>query len=126
MQQHVKIVGALFIIFGILYGIGAVVVFVTGGAIMGIGGTQAPTEEERAGLMLGGGCVTAIGIAIAVLALPNIIVGWGLLKFREWARVFGIVLAILHLPGLGPGTLLGIYALVILFNEQTKPLFIRR
>ncbi|HEX9985938.1 MAG TPA: hypothetical protein VGF69_21940 [Thermoanaerobaculia bacterium] len=126
MQQHVKIIGILFIVFGLLYGIGAAFFFLGGATMMGVGGVAGETQEERGALMLGGGCVSMIGVMLAVLALPNIIAGWGLLKFREWARVLAIILAILHLPHLGPGTLLGIYALVILFNDQTKPLFTRQ
>ena len=37
-----------------------------------------------------------IGGFLAVLALPGIIGGWGLLAQKEWGRVLVIVLGILH------------------------------
>ena len=34
----------------------------------------------------------AILIFLTVLALPNLITGWGLLKFRPWARILALIL----------------------------------
>jgi hypothetical protein len=60
-----------------------------------------------------------IGGFLAVLALPEIIGGWGLLAQKQWARVLVIVLGILHLANFPFGTALGVYTLwVLLSNEQ--------
>ena len=59
--------------------------------------------------------------------LPGIIVefvaGSYLLEFKAWARILAIILGIINLPFFPIGTALGIYTLVIMFNEETKALF---
>jgi hypothetical protein len=45
------------------------------------------------------------------------------LKLASWARIAGIVLAIIHLINIPVGTALGIYALWVLFNKDTERLF---
>jgi hypothetical protein len=59
--------------------------------------------------------------------LPGIIAyavaGFGLFKHKSWARILAIILAILNLILFPIGTALGIYTLVIMFNEETKALF---
>ncbi|MND03296.1 hypothetical protein D3C83_230510 [compost metagenome] len=57
---------------------------------------------------------------LGILAIPSIIAGWGLSQRKSWARILTIILAILSLPQIPVGTAIGIYALVILFNEESK------
>jgi len=60
--------------------------------------------------------------------LPGIIAyalaGYGLLKYKAWARILTIILSILNLIRFPIGTALGIYTLVIMFNEEAKVLFL--
>ena len=69
----------------------------------------------------------AIGVGVAVLitvlSLPQIIGGWGLTRFRPWARILMIVVSILNLFHIPIGTALGVYGLWVLFNDDTKRLF---
>ncbi|KPJ59593.1 MAG: hypothetical protein AMS15_06835 [Planctomycetes bacterium DG_23] len=58
-----------------------------------------------------------------ILSVPEIIGGAYLLKYRNWARILCIVLSILNLPSFPLGTALGVYGLIILFNEKTVTLF---
>jgi hypothetical protein len=58
------------------------------------------------------------------LSIPFFLAGWGLLKFKPWARIFGIVLGVLCLIHIPFGTLVGIYAIVILFRKETEALFV--
>jgi hypothetical protein len=46
-----------------------------------------------------------------------------LLHYQPWARICGIVLAAISLPGMPVGTALGVYELWVLLNAQTAPLF---
>ena len=57
------------------------------------------------------------------MSLPGIVAGVGLLKFRPWARILAIILAIINLFLFPIGTALGIYTLIIMFNDETKALF---
>ena len=53
------------------------------------------------------------------------IAGVGLLYFKAWARIVGIVLSAIALLGFPWGTILGVYGLWVLFNKQTEQLFSR-
>jgi len=58
-------------------------------------------------------CIAAV---IAVFTVCSFLAGWGLLRFRSWARVLAIVMAflvILHIPF---GTALGAYTLWVLLS----------
>jgi len=60
---------------------------------------------------------------LLAFSIPSIICGWGLLKFKRWARLLGIVLAAIAVLKFPIGTAFGVYALWVLFSKQTEPLF---
>jgi hypothetical protein len=60
---------------------------------------------------------------LVVWSLPGIIVGIGLLKRKPWARIGGIVVAVLSLFAVPFGTIFGAYALWVLFSKDTEKLF---
>ena len=117
MQDHIRIIGILWIVFGALSLLAALFLF---GILFGISfipgmGPVAP------------GILRAVGIVVAsflgVIGLPKIIGGLGLLKGREWARILVLVLAFISLFNVPFGTALGIYSLIILFNPEAVKLF---
>ena len=55
-------------------------------------------------------------------SIPSLICGVGLLKFKRWARILGIVLAALTLIHFPFGTAFGVYALYVLFQKGTEAL----
>jgi hypothetical protein len=117
MEHHVKILGILFIVWGILsimFGFLIVFVLVGTGLITG-------DEEVMAFIMVFG-----IGIAaISCLAgLFEIIAGTGLLTGKKWSRVLVIIVAIVNLFDVPMGTALGIYALWVIFKPETQKLLV--
>jgi hypothetical protein len=123
MAQHIRIVGYLFIILGVLGLAAALAVFVIGAGAAAVVGSQAGNDPEAAGAALAsGGCMTAIAALVGILSLPSVLAGWGLLKGRSWARILTIILAILSLPNIPIGTAIGVYALWVMFNDETKRL----
>ena len=120
MEQHVKVLSVLFVILGIL-GIVVAVAFMALGA--GTAATilaQDDSNEAKVGAAWAGGCITFIAALFGIMAIPSIIAGWGLSQRKSWARILTIILAILSLPQFPVGTAIGVYALVILFNDETK------
>jgi hypothetical protein len=111
MEMHVRLVGVLHVVLGLI-GIAAAVcfLFVCGGA----GGIAQPFLG-----VLGG----TLGTVVLVLALPGTIGGIGVLLFREWGRVLMIVVSVLDLFNIPLGTILGVYGLWVLLHRQTMPLF---
>ena len=123
MTTHVKVLGALYIALSALLLFAALFLFFAVGTATGIVGATADSEEAAIALPIIGIAGTALVLFLVVLALPGLLTGWGLLKFQPWARIVGIVLAVLHLINIPFGTVLGIYALWVLLSKETEPLF---
>jgi len=62
-------------------------------------------------------------IFILVLSLPGLIAGFGLLTFKPWARILGIVLCAINLINIPFGTIFGAYGLWVLLNKDTERMF---
>jgi hypothetical protein len=123
MDTHVKVLAILYLVFSALSVLAAVAILLVTGAVTGIVGTAADPADARMAIpfiRLGG---TAVAIYFTALAVPGVVVGVGLLERRPWARVLGIVLAVLSLMHVPFGTALGVYGLWVLFNRETEGLF---
>src|SRR5687767_2373742 len=116
MDQHVKIVAILSIIFGVLMAFLGLALF---GIIAGAG----VASGEQDALIVTGTVGMAVGGLFIILALPAIIGGIGLLKGRNWGRILILIVAALSLLNFPFGTAYGIYAFWVLLNDQTRPLF---
>ncbi|HEY0159545.1 MAG TPA: hypothetical protein VGF28_19820 [Thermoanaerobaculia bacterium] len=122
MEQHIKILSVLFVLFGILGVVVAVAIGIFGASAVGTILLSDTSEEARAASAMIGGCVTIIAILFAALSIPSIIAGWGLSQRKSWARILTIILGVLALPHMPVGTALGIYAVIVMFNDETKTL----
>ena len=123
MASHVKILGILNIIFGAFGAlIGLTVFLILGGvgAFVSASDTSPDSAVAAPILVIVG---TFVCILLLILSLPSIIGGFGLLKFRPWARILTIVLSVLHLLNFPFGTALGIYGLWVLLNKDTERMF---
>jgi hypothetical protein len=67
---------------------------------------------------------TVVGALLAVLAIPGLVAGYGLLARKAWGRVLAIVVGILGLINFPIGTAIGIYALLVLLQEAATDYFI--
>jgi hypothetical protein len=109
MRDHLKILGWLYVGIGGLVLLAAMVV----GTILGM----AAVAEARAALGIVG---FVAAILIAAIALPSLICGWGLLNYKPWARVLGIVLSVVQLANFPVGTAIGGYGLWVLLNDESR------
>jgi len=125
MDQHVKILGVLHIILGGFGVLAAIVVFAVFGGLAGFMGGVC-TEDVNVGAPVLWVLGIGITVIILVLSVPGIIIGIGLMQFRPWARIAGIVLSALDLLHVPFGTAVGIYGLWALLQPQTEALFPRR
>jgi len=116
MKQHVTVVAALNIGFGILKLFAAAVALL---AIVGGGLISGDSEA----IFITGIVGPAVALFLALLALPGIVGGLGLLKGKNWARMLVIILAILDLIDFPIGTLISLYTLWVLLNKETSDLF---
>jgi hypothetical protein len=126
LQSHVKILGILHIVFGamgVLVGLGLLVLF---GGIAGIVGMNAASDDAAIAVPILGGIGGLIFLFTALLSIPGIIAGIGLLSFKPWARILAIVVSILSLLQVPFGTALGFYGIWVLFSRDGQALFERQ
>jgi hypothetical protein len=122
VATHVKVVAALFILAGVLLLAAAVFTPLFLGALAAIIGASHEEGAEVGAAILGFTGI-AMSIVLAVLGLPYLAAGWGLLQLQNWARILGIILAAMALTSFPLGTAFGVYALIILFRKETEALF---
>jgi hypothetical protein len=115
MRQHIDILGWLFIAGGALGIVIAFFLFVILGLTGGLTG-----DMKAAALLTGIGLF--IAILVAIFSVPNLVVGWSLLKRKSWSRIAGLVLGCLGLLSFPFGTALGIYALWVLTKPEAEQL----
>lgn len=120
MEQHIKVLSVLFIIIGILGIVVAVGFTILGASTAATILSADDSNEGRVGAAWAGGCITFVAVLFGIMSIPSIIAGWGLSQRKSWARILTIILAILSLPQFPVGTAIGVYALVILFNDESK------
>ncbi|MGH6914305.1 MAG: hypothetical protein ACREH3_11440 [Geminicoccales bacterium] len=125
MDTHVKVLGVLYIAFSALGVLGALFLMLTLGGAAGIVGVAAPPEDAAIALPIIGITGMALVMMLLALSLPGLVTGWGLLNYKSWARILGLVLAVINLFNIPFGTALGIYALWVLLNKETERLFTR-
>jgi hypothetical protein len=125
MAQHVKILGVLHIVLGALGVLGALAVLLIFGGVSALVAADHSADSVTAIPILGaiGGFVFVV---IMTLSLPGLIIGIGLVQFRPWARVAGIIVSAFDLLGFPFHTALGIYGLWVLLNREAEQLFAPR
>jgi hypothetical protein len=117
LQLHVTILGWLYIVGNAIFLlIGAFVFMLLAGIGVASGDSQAMAILSVVG--------TVVGALLAVLAIPGLVAGYGLLARKAWGRVLAIVVGILGLINFPIGTAIGIYALLVLLQEAATDYFI--
>jgi len=122
MEQHVKVLAILNIVLGILGVITAVCALALFGGIAMLVGADGDADAPMVMAILGSIGVLAFAV-VAVLSVPCIVAGYGLLHHRSWAPIMTIILSAINLTNVPFGTALGVYGLWVVLNKDTKPMF---
>jgi hypothetical protein len=96
MGSHIKILGWLYIIFGIIGLLSAACMAVI---LVGAGLLSQDDMAIRTTSII----AIILGLFLVLVSAPGIIAGWGLLLYHKWARILTIILGILNLPGFPVG-----------------------
>ena len=108
MEQHVKVVGVLYIVSGTMGVIAALICLMILGGAAGIVGIVAQEEPDaRIAVPILGAVGLGLFLFLLLLSAPGIIAGVGLLQLRPWARIVTIILSALNLMNIPIGTLVG-------------------
>lgn len=123
MQTHVKVLGVIYLAFGALMLLAALFLAVTLGGVAGIVGATAEPDDAAIAIPVLGFAGTALAGFLGLFSLPSLITGYGLLNFKPWARIVGIVLSAISLINIPIGTIIGAYGLWVLLSKETEQLF---
>jgi len=117
MERHINLIGILWIVLG-----GLSLVFGLMGFLVLFGISFIPDMGREAPFILR----TVGSVAVfffALLGLPKIIAGIGLLKKKEWGRILTLIVSFISLLNFPLGTAIGIYSIIILVKEESIQYF---
>ena len=123
MQTHVKVLGVVYLAGGACMLLAAMFLFLTMGGVAGIVGATAEPQDAAIAIPILGFVGTALAAFLILFSVPSLITGYGLLNYKPWARVLGIVLSAISLIKIPIGTIIGAYGLWVLLNTETERLF---
>jgi hypothetical protein len=125
MEKHITLVGILNIVYNFFALIGACVFFAIAIGFRYFlellsryhhdGMSEIPPEiMDMIPIIL-----TAIGILILVFSIIGIIGAIGVMKRKEWGRIMMLVISFFNLIHIPLGTVLGVYSIWVLLNDDT-------
>ncbi len=120
-DTHFNLIGGLHLVLGLISlvgGLGALVVFGVFGALI----TGVPALEGDPSGIISSGILGTIGVviasAVAVVSVPQIAAGLGLIKRRPWAPAVALFVSLFHLFTPPFGTAIALYTGWALLSEQ--------
>ena len=129
MEKHISLVGILNIVYNALGLIGAFVLFA-----IAIGfryffelisrcGRHGMDEIPPEVMDILPFILSSIGILVLIFSIIGIIGAVGVLKRKEWGRIVMLVISFFNLIHIPLGTILGVYSIWVLLNDETIRLF---
>lgn len=116
--KKIELLGWLYVIWG-----GLVVV---GGVLGGLGGLLGGIFSGDLGAMIASPIAAVVIIlVVGIWGLPSLLIGWGLLNRRGWARVLALVVGALNFFSFPLGTALCVFTFWVLWGKDSDPYFER-
>ena len=125
MRAHLQFTAFLFFLGGALFAAAALLapsLFTATATAIAESGEEG--ADVGAALVAWTGRTVAVGGA--VLAVPSLLCGWGILRRHSWSRWLGIFLAALAVVQVPIGTIVGGYILWVLLSARFEPWFEER
>jgi hypothetical protein len=123
VQTHVRALAILQIVYASIGLFIALAILLIFGGIAAIVRVSAEPHDSIVAVPILSIIGTVSASFIAVLSLPRLIAGIGLLQYRNWARILTIVVSVLGIADVPFGTALGAYGLWVLLQRETSGLF---
>ena len=119
VQEHVHLLGILWLAVSALSAVGGLVLLILGGTFFPHlhEMTQVPPDVPVGFLS---SLLSTLGILVLAKAACGFIAGWGLLRSESWARVVALVLAFIALFNIPFGTAIGVYTMWVLLPSQSQ------
>jgi hypothetical protein len=116
VQEHVRLLGILWMAYSALNVVGGVILVVLANTLFARFSQAGPPPEVTTWLRP---FLTVIGCLILVKAAAGFIAGWGLLQREPWGRILALIVGFISLFNIPIGTALGIYTLWVLLPSQS-------
>jgi hypothetical protein len=115
-QDHNKIIGIMHLIYG---GFNALMlaIFVPLFLVMGVAAGSDPNAPPAIAAIFGIFGLVMLFLAV-ILGLPPILAGYAMLKHKSWARMMGIIAAVVEAMSFPFGTALCVYTFWFLFGQN--------
>lgn len=110
-----QVLGWLTIVIGVIVGI----LFI----LFGLGAGTSGEEGAAVGAAIGAGMGIFILILTVIIGIIYLITAKGVANKKNWAKIVGIIIAILSLFSFPIGTALGIWMLINFFSDESKAWF---
>jgi len=121
MKKHVALVVAIQVLSG---GISLATAFLLTAPFFGLGYLSFIAEESLALTAAIGVWSLALGLVGALAAVPYFLAAWGMMTGQNWGRIVAIFLGVLSLFAFPLGTVLGIYVLWVLTDDEVTELYV--
>jgi hypothetical protein len=125
MKRHADFLGVLYLLWGAIFALVGLAGLALAGGALAIargGGPVSVSSDFAAGLTaLTLGVVAVLGLLFGVLHLW---IGAVLRRYRSWARLLALGLAVINLVLFPFGTALGGYALWVLLTNEGRELYV--
>jgi predicted nucleic acid-binding Zn ribbon protein len=118
VQEHVHLLGILWLAISAMNTIGAVVLYILANTLLAHLHEMGAPSEAPTGFLRP--LLTAVAFFIFAKAACGFIAGWGLLQREPWARVIALVLGFLSLFNVPFGTAVGVYTMWVLLPGQSQ------
>jgi hypothetical protein len=126
VKRHADFLGLLYLAWGAIFALVGVAGLALAGGALAIargGGPVSVGSELAAGLTaFTFGVIAVLALALGVLHLW---LGAALRRYRSWARLLALAVAVINLVLFPFGTALGAYALWVLLTDEGRSLYVR-
>lgn len=116
MEKHVKVLGALYIALSVPNIFAALIV----STVMMGSGLLSGDPEATAILNTVG---SLISYFLVIISIPSLVVGFGLLARKNWARLVAVIMGFINLPNIPLGTAVGVYTFWVLLQDESDEVF---
>ena len=119
VQQHVHLLGILWLAMSALNAVGGLILLILGNVLFAhLHEMKDVPPDVPTGFLTA--LFSTLGIIVLAKAAVGFFAGWGLMQRETWARVVALVLAFISLFNIPFGTAIGVYTMWVLLPGQSQ------
>jgi hypothetical protein len=120
VQQHVNLLGILWLAASALDAVGGVILLIVGNTLFPHLREFAGKDADQVPVGFLTALLTVLGVIVLAKAVGGFLTGRGLIQHEGWARVGALVLGFISLFNIPLGTALGVYTLWVLMPGNSQ------